>query len=88
MIRKVLEVNNKEGLRARAAAIFVQTASKFQSLIIIEKGNKKINAKSIMGVLSLGVVQGENIHISADGADEKEALKALQELVASPSAEG
>lgn len=82
MVRKVIEIKNEDGLRARAAAIFVQTASKFHSLITIEKGNKKINAKSIMGVLSLGVVPGENIHVSANGPDEKEAVAALAKLAA------
>lgn len=84
MIRKVLEVKNSEGLRARSAAAFVQVAGKFQSMIVIEKGNKKINAKSIMGVLSLGVAPNEHIHISLDGPDEVEALAALEKELALP----
>ena len=58
MIHKVLTIQNPEGLRARPAAQFVQLASGFSSQMLIEKGNKKVNAKSIMGVLSLGVGQG------------------------------
>lgn len=81
MIRKVIEVKNSDGLRSRSAAAFVQAAGKFESMIVIEKGNKKINAKSIMGVLSLGIMQNENIHISADGVDEVAALEALEALV-------
>lgn len=81
MIRRVIEVKSVDGLRSRPAAAFVQAASKFQSMIIIEKGNKKINAKSIMGVLSLGILENENIHISADGPDEVEALDVLEKLV-------
>lgn len=81
MVHKVLQITNDEGLRARAAALFVQVASQYSSQIVIEKGNKKINAKSIMGVLSLGVGKGDSIHVLATGDDEKEALKGLAELV-------
>jgi len=61
--------------------MFVQVASRYSSLIFVEKGNKKINAKSIMGVLSLGVKQGEKIFIFANGKDEDEAIEALEKLV-------
>ena len=61
--------------------MFVQVAGKFSSQILVEKGNKKINAKSIMGVLSLGVKQGEQIYIFANGKDEEKAIDALEELV-------
>lgn len=81
MVRKVVEIKSEDGLRARAAALFVQTASNYQSLITIERENKKINAKSIMGVLSLGVVQGDDIQLTANGPDEQEAVAALIELV-------
>lgn len=83
MVHKVLEITHAEGLRSKAAAMFVQTASKFDSQILIEKGNKKINAKSIMGVLSLGVVKGESIHLVATGEDEKEAVSTIVALVKS-----
>lgn len=81
MVHKVLKIDNEDGLRSKSAAMFVQEASKFQSQIIIEKGNKKVNAKSIMGLLSLGVNEGESIHVIANGDDEKEALAALASLV-------
>jgi phosphocarrier protein len=80
-------VNNKVGLHARPAALFVQTASKFQSEINVSchdpKENKlrTANAKSILGILTLGVFQGIEITIKADGGDEGEAVVALADLV-------
>jgi len=80
-------VNNKVGLHARPAALFVQTASKFQSEINVSchdpKENKlrTANAKSILGILTLGVFQGIEITIKAEGADESEAAEALVDLV-------
>ncbi|MGE5493820.1 MAG: HPr family phosphocarrier protein [Burkholderiales bacterium] len=81
MQAKELVIKNEDGLRASRAAMFVQVASRYSSLIFVEKGNKKINAKSIMGVLSLGVKQGEKIFIFANGKDEDEAIEALEKLV-------
>jgi phosphocarrier protein HPr len=81
MTHRVVQIINREGLRAKSAAAFVQVASRFSSQIIVEKNNKKINAKSIMGVLSLGVAPGEPIHLVANGADEKEAVAALSALI-------
>ena len=81
MQHKVLEIKNKDGLRARPAAMFVQTASQFTSQILIERGNKKINAKSIMGVLSLGVQSGEAIHLIVNGEDERAAIDAISKMV-------
>ncbi len=81
MQHKVLEIKNKDGLRARPASMFVQAAGKFNSQILIERGNKKINAKSIMGVLSLGVQRGEAIHLIANGEDERAAIEAMSKLV-------
>ena len=81
MQHKVLEIRNKDGLRARPASMFVQAASKFNSQILIERGNKKINAKSIMGVLSLGVQCGDAIHLIANGEDERAAIEAMAALV-------
>lgn len=77
---KTVKVTHPDGLRARSAALFVAAASRFQSQIIVEVGNKKINAKSIMGVLSLGVTEGEDISIHAKGADEGEAIAALETI--------
>ena len=83
MIYKELVINNYDGLKAKAAASFVQVANQFDSQILIEFSNKKINAKSIMGLLSLGVKYGESIYVFANGKDEKEAVAALVELVES-----
>ncbi len=82
MIYKELVINNFDGLKAKAAASFVQVANQFDSQILIEFSNKKINAKSIMGLLSLGVKYQESIYVFANGKDEKEAVAALVELVA------
>ena len=80
MIYKEIVIKNSEGLKAKAAANFVQVANQFDSQILIEFTNKKINAKSIMGLLSLGVKQNESIYVFANGNDEKEAVEALAEL--------
>lgn len=81
MQAKELTITNSDGLRASRAAMFVQVAGRFSSQILVEKGNKKINAKSIMGVLSLGVKQGEKIFIFANGKDEEEAIAAIENLI-------
>ncbi|MFB5660888.1 HPr family phosphocarrier protein [Alteribacillus sp. HJP-4] len=82
MIEKTAEVKLKTGLQARPAALFVQEANRFNSDVIIEKGGKKVNAKSIMGMMSLAVRTGETIHLIVDGNDEKEASEALTAFVA------
>ncbi len=81
MQSKELTIVNADGLRATKAAMFVQVAGGFASQIFVEKGNKKINAKSIMGVLSLGVKQGEKIYVFANGKDEQEAIAAIEKLI-------
>ncbi|SNX54826.1 HPr family phosphocarrier protein [Thermoanaerobacterium sp. RBIITD] len=81
MTEKTVEIKNKTGLHARPAALFVQAASKFSSQIWVEKENKKVNAKSIMGIMSLGVAQGNTVKLIADGSDEQEAIKSLVELI-------
>ena len=81
MLYKELTIQNPEGLKSRPAALFVQTASRYASQLLIECENKKVNAKSIMGVLSLGIKQGETIYVLANGKDEREALEALEALV-------
>lgn len=81
MLHKVIKVKSPGGLRSKAAALFVQTASRFDSQLTIEKGNKKVNAKSIMGVLSLGIDHGESVHLIANGEDAKQALQTMAELV-------
>ncbi|KXG74936.1 HPr family phosphocarrier protein [Thermotalea metallivorans] len=81
MMTKEVTINNKLGLHARPAALFVQTANKFVSDIIVEKGTKKINAKSIMGIMSLGVGKGDTIRLITDGPDEEEALEELMDFI-------
>ena len=74
-------VHNKVGLHARPAALFVQAAMLHQSKITVTNGEKSGNAKSILGILSLGVQLNDKITINADGPDEMEALTALTKLV-------
>lgn len=81
MVEKKVVVQLETGLHARPAALFVQEANKFSSEIFVIKGNKKVNAKSIMGIMSLAVSRGTEITITAEGADEEEALEKLVELV-------
>ena len=81
MVEKRVEVNLKTGLQARPAAIFVQEANTFNSDVFIEKDNRKVNAKSIMGIMSLAVSTGTVITISADGKDEEKAVAYLTAFV-------
>ena len=81
MFMKEATVNNQVGLHARPATFFIQKANEFKSAIWVEKDERKVNAKSLLGVLSLGIVKGTTITLIADGADEKEAVEALVELV-------
>lgn len=83
MVERKVTVKNKTGLHARPAALFVQKASQFQSEIKILKDGREASAKSIMGVMSLGVSQGTEILIKADGDDAQQAVEALTELVQS-----
>ena len=76
-----LIINNELGLHARPASLFVKEANKYCSDIIIGKGNKEINAKSLIGILSLGISKGSKIFIKANGEDEDSALNALKFLV-------
>ena len=87
MYMKEAVVNNQVGLHARPATFFIQKANEFKSSIWVEKDERKVNAKSLLGVLSLGIVGGTTIRIIADGADEKEAVESLVELVESGFAE-
>ncbi|MBF4693161.1 HPr family phosphocarrier protein [Fusibacter ferrireducens] len=73
-------VNSATGLHARPASQLVSEASKFQSEIKLIKGETSVSAKSIMGVLGLGVLTGDKVRITADGADEHDAIKALEAL--------
>ncbi|MDN4594337.1 HPr family phosphocarrier protein [Polycladomyces subterraneus] len=81
MVEKKVVVQLRTGLHARPAAMFVQEANKYTSDIFVTKGDKKVNAKSIMGIMSLAVASGTEITISAEGADAEEAVNALAEIV-------
>jgi phosphocarrier protein len=81
MLEKSVIVKNSEGLHARLAAMFVQTASKYTSAIWVTSEGKKVNAKSIMGIMSLAISSGESIRIIADGEDEVQAIDELVILV-------
>lgn len=83
MVEKTIEITNPTGLHARPAALFVQTAGKFTSNIWIKTGLKKVNAKSIMGLMSLAVSKGTEITIVAEGEDEEFAVKEIIDLVTS-----
>jgi phosphocarrier protein HPr len=87
MITKEVVINNQVGLHARPATFFIQKANEFRSSIWIEKDDRRVNAKSLLGVLSLGIVKGTAINIIADGADENEAIKTLSELIDSDFSE-
>ncbi|MCC8043302.1 MAG: HPr family phosphocarrier protein [Oscillospiraceae bacterium] len=87
MLFKDVMVQNQVGLHARPATFFIQKANEFKSSIWIEKEERRVNAKSLLGVLSLGIVGGTQIRIIADGADEEDAVAGLTELVDSGFAE-
>lgn len=78
MIRRAVTVQKADGLDARPIAMMVQKASQFSSMVHIEVGNKKVNAKSIMGMMSLNVGGGEQVVIIAEGADEVAAAQELE----------
>ena len=81
MVSKEVIINNQVGLHARPATFFIQKANEFKSSIWIEKDVRRVNAKSLLGVLSLGIVRGTSIRIIADGADEEKAIRTLSELI-------
>ena len=83
MYSKDVMVQNQVGLYARPATFFIQKANEFRSSIWIEKEERRVNAKSLLGILSLGIIGGTQIKIIADGADEQAAVNALVELVES-----
>lgn len=81
MISKEVVINNQVGLHARPATFFIQKANEFKSSIWIEKDDSRVNAKSLLGVLSLGIVKGTSVKILADGVDESAAIATLSELI-------
>lgn len=80
-------VNNQVGLHARPATFFIQKANEFKSSIWVEKDERRVNAKSLLGVLSLGIIKGTSITLLADGSDEEEAVNALCEMISTNFAE-
>ena len=87
MVVKDITVQNQVGLHARPATFFIQNANEFQSSIWVEKEERRANAKSLLGVLSLGIIKGSTIDLIADGTDEKDAVDALVELISSDFAD-
>ncbi|MBQ7326841.1 MAG: HPr family phosphocarrier protein [Clostridia bacterium] len=81
MISRNVTIRNSVGLHARPATFFVQKANSFKSSIWVEKEDCRVNAKSLLGVLSLGITKGTDITLIADGADESAAVEGLAELV-------
>ena len=81
MQNKTITVNIENGLEARPIALLVQEAGKFESRIHLEIGSKKVNAKSIMGMMSLGLTNGDELNIIAEGSDEEAAVAALAEFL-------
>lgn len=83
MVTRSITIQNSFGLHARPATYFIQKANKYTSSISVIKDDRKVNAKSLLGVLSLGVVQGMTITLEAEGADENDAIEGLVTLIES-----
>lgn len=81
MISREITITNNIGLHARPATFFIQKANAYKSSIWVEKDDRRVNAKSLLGVLSLGVAKGMTITLIADGQDEASALDGLEELI-------
>ncbi len=81
MYTREITVKNEVGLHARPATYFIQKANEFKSGIWVEKEERRVNAKSLLGVLSLGIMKDTTVTLIADGSDEKEAVDALAELI-------
>ena len=78
MIRKTIQVRLKSGMETRPVAMLVQVASRFDSDIYVETENRRMNAKSIMGMMTLGLDTGEEVTVTANGLDEQEAMEAIE----------
>ena len=87
MISKEVVIDNQVGLHARPATFFIQKANEVKSSIWVEKEERRVNAKSLLGVLSLGIVKGTAVKIIADGVDEEEAIETLSALIDSDFSE-
>ncbi len=82
MISRDVTIQNNVGLHARPATFFIQKANSYKASIWVEKEDRRVNAKSLLGVLSLGIVKGMTVTLIADGVDEAAALDGLSELIA------
>ena len=82
MISRDVTIQNNVGLHARPATFFIQKANSYKASIWVEKDDRRVNAKSLLGVLSLGIVKGLTVTLIADGTDEADALEGLAELIA------
>ena len=83
MIKKPITVQLANGLEARPVALLVQVASQYESKIYVETENKKVNAKSIMGMMTLGLNAGESVVVSAEGTDEQAAIENIEKYLSS-----
>jgi phosphotransferase system HPr (HPr) family protein len=83
MVSRQIIVKNRSGLQSKSAALLIQKASSFKSEIFVEKDERKANAKSLLGLLSLGIANGNMITISAEGNDEAEAAEELEKYLLS-----
>lgn len=81
MKKSTVEIKLQNGLEARPVAMLVQVASKYESKIYLETTGKKVNAKSIMGMMSLGLDNGERVTVTAEGADEADAVEAIEKYL-------
>ena len=81
MKKKIIPVELPDGLEARPAAMLVQVASQYDSRIYLESGSKRVNAKSIMGMMTLGLIAGQSITVEADGADEDQAVSEIEKYL-------
>ncbi len=81
MISRDVVITNTSGLHARPATFFIHKALSYKSSVWVEKGDRKVNAKSLLGVLSLGIAQGMTVTLIADGEDESSAIDGLIELI-------
>lgn len=81
MKKKIITVELPDGLEARPAAMLVQVASQYDSRIYLESGSKRVNAKSIMGMMTLGLIAGQFITVEADGADEDQAVSEIEKYL-------
>lgn len=81
MVTKNMKIEIKTGLEARPVAVFVQVASQFESSIYVEHDSRKVNAKSIMGMMTLGLPAGESVLVSAEGEDEEKAIESIEKYL-------